>query len=272
MYKRLKGLKVEDYEYPGEKGAFQMVKKIPFLDKVVGEYQNLQLKITGMPEIIGDCYRVTEETFPSVYSVHKKAMDRLDMGMDIPLYIKMAYEYNAYTMGVSEPVIVIHSSMINDLTESELLSVLGHEMGHIKSGHLLYYNMATGFMLLINKIPYLGSQAVMGLYYALMSWRRMQECTADRAGALASGDVEGGMRVLGRLLGTAEEIPFLNMKMEHLLQQYESFEIANDDLLTKVVCVYQNMNQTHPWTIQRIKELQNWRDSGGFEEVIGMYG
>jgi branched-chain amino acid transport system permease protein len=72
-----------------------------------------------------------------------------------------------------------------------------HELGHIKSGHVLYYQIA----MLLPVIAELIGMATMGfgglislpLEIALVRWQRMSEFTADRAGILACQDVNAAM-------------------------------------------------------------------------------
>lgn len=54
----------------------------------------------------------------------------------------MELRYNAFAAGVEDPIIVINSGAIDLLTYEELLFIIGHEVGHIKSQHVLYSQMA----------------------------------------------------------------------------------------------------------------------------------
>ena len=57
------------------------------------------------------------------------------------LYIAPGH-INAFTAGTEKPLIVVHSGAIDSLTDDELLFVIAHELGHVKSGHVLYYQIA----------------------------------------------------------------------------------------------------------------------------------
>ena len=53
------------------------------------------------------------------------------------MYIRQNPNPNAYTLalGGSRPFIVVHTSLIDILTPSELQAVLAHELGHLKCDH-----------------------------------------------------------------------------------------------------------------------------------------
>lgn len=271
-YECLKAIRTSEYEYPGEANAFSLLKKIPLLDKVTGAFLKYTNQMGWLPEVQGDCFRVTEETCPEVYRIYQKALKRLDMEEEYPLYAKSEYEYNAYTTGGNAPYVVIHSSILKNFTEEELLFILGHELGHIKSGHLIYYTMAQYINLLLSQIPIPGVDvAATGIQFALVHWARMHEYTADRAGVLAAGSIEAGQRGLGCLLGMDAKIPRIRFTVEDMLAQNASFEESNEDVWGKIVSASLIMRSTHPWTVSRIQELEKWREEGGYGELMGRF-
>ena len=269
-YEKGERLHREDYTYPGEENAFAALRKIPVLDQVIAAFLKYVSQATAMPQVQGDFYRITEDTCPAVYAVYKKALKRLDIREEYPLFSKACFDYNAYTTGGSAPYIVIHSSVVKDWPQDEMLYILGHELGHIKSGHLIYYMMARQLGALLSGLPVLGDAVFSaGLHLALTDWQRIQEFTADRAGAIAAGSIDGAIWGLGRLLGTSEKIPFVELGTEELKRQNDSFEECSKDVISRIFCMMQLINATHPWTITRIKELERWGMSGEYDAVAG---
>ena len=272
-YTLLPSLRVEDYEYPGEKNALALVKKVPVLDQVMGAYLKYIHQIHTVPEAQGDFYRVTKETCPEIYDLYQTALNRLCIAEEYPLYIKASFDYNAYMTGGNAPYVVLHSSMVKNLSEKELLFVIGHELGHVKSGHLIYVSMVEHLNAIIANLPVAGNLIMStGLHYLLMNWRRMHEFTADRAGVIAAGDVDSGIHALGKLLGVSENIPWVNFSVEDLKKQNDTFEEFNKDFTTKLLCALQIMESSHPWTVNRIKELDRWNTSGEYGEFLAKYG
>lgn len=258
-----------DYEHPKEKSAFYILKKIPVLDKVVGLYLQYLTQFTQMAEVQGDYFRVTEETAPQLYRVYQTALSRLNINEEYPFFVKADFEYNAYTSGGNAPYLVVHSSIVKNMTEKELLFVIGHELGHVKSGHVIYKMMAEQINQLITGIPVAGNLIVStGLHYALMDWYRMHEYSADRAGAVAAGEVDEGIMSLGKLLGISEKMQNVHFTADMLLQQNTAFEEGNKNIVNKIFSTVQMMNSTHPWTVCRIRELKEWEKSGEFQSLV----
>lgn len=92
-------------------------------------------------EVSAGYFRVTEKTNPRLYHFCQLVLARLDMLNEYPLFCKLGYDYNTYITGVENPIVVIHFSTLAN-TGGEMLHLLGHELGRIKSGYLLYYPLA----------------------------------------------------------------------------------------------------------------------------------
>ena len=71
--------------------------------------------------------------------------------------------------------------------------LFGHEMGHIKSEHVLYTSVADW---LKTEAGGRERRQYAGLLPNMMEWQRESEVTADRAGLLACGDVNVACRTL----------------------------------------------------------------------------
>lgn len=96
--------------------------------------------------------------------------------------------------------------------------------------------------------------------------------TADRAGAIAAGRVDNGISCLGKLLGTSEKIPFVKFSIDDLKKQNDRFEEDSEDIVSKIFCAIQIMDSTHPWTVSRIKELDEWKILGDMKKLFGDMG
>ena len=95
----------------------------------------------------GSNIRVTEKNLPYLYNALKTVCEVLDVKEIPPLYVAPG-SLNACTIGSSKPIIVISGICLSLLTYDELLFILGHEVGHIKSQHVLYHSIG-------NFIPYI---------------------------------------------------------------------------------------------------------------------
>src|SRR5208283_762461 len=84
------------------------------------------------------------------------------------------------------PILAITSAALAALNEKELMALVGHELGHVKSKHLLYHTLAESFgagaQLLANF--YGAGLVAMPIQMLLLSWHRESEVSADRAAFL----------------------------------------------------------------------------------------
>lgn len=105
--------------------------------------------------------------------------------------------FNAGACGVERPFIVLHTGLIERLDEPELRVLLGHELGHIMSGHALYRTLLNLMLQLgFRHLPSLADVAVLPIRLALLEWSRSSEFSCDRAGLLVAPDPDDALRLL----------------------------------------------------------------------------
>jgi Zn-dependent protease with chaperone function len=175
---------------------------------------------------------------------------------------------------VEKPVIVLNCGAVERLEEDELLFVIAHEMGHIKSGHVLYYQIASYIPRIGGMVGEFtmgwGNLLTMGLQVALLHWQRTAELTSDRAGLLACQDKDAALRALMKLAGMPEKYA-AKSNLPSFIQQateFEAFDLSTVDKIAKYVSI---SNVNHPWTLLRAKELIKWRDdSEGYDRVLNL--
>src|SRR5580704_9919941 len=129
------------FEHPADRAALEAVKKIPVLDKVFRKFFELGAERIFRVQLLGSTVHVTHKQCPKVYKLFKEAADILDMH-EPDLFIMDQPQPNAFTFGCERPFIVLHSGLVDLLDEEELMAVIGHELGHIKAGHVLYKSIA----------------------------------------------------------------------------------------------------------------------------------
>jgi Zn-dependent protease with chaperone function len=221
-------------------------------------------------QLTGSYLRATSDTFPELHGLLLKACDLLDSPILPELYVAPG-DLNAFTAGIERPLIVINSGAIDALSPEEMLYVLGHEVGHIKSGHVLYYQIAE-FLPVVGEIvgdATLGVGKIFtgGLQLALLSWKRNSEFTADRAGLLACQNAETALRALMKLSGLPSKC-YAAINTEDFIDQARAFDAMDSDKLSLVAKWLSIMGATHPWTVMRAKQLLQWIDTGGYQHVI----
>ncbi len=267
-YQALKGLKAEDYMYPGEDNALNLVRKIPVMKDLMSIVNNMVFQVQVLPELHGSFYRVTNRTCPHLDQLFQEARVRLDIHKDIPLFVAPKFEYNAYTTGTTNPVVCSTSAFVKNSSDDTLRFVLGHELGHIKSEHVVYDMLASSIVQLSQEIPVVGGLITPALMVALYSWFRMHEFTCDRAGVIAVGSVEKAMFAMQTLLGANEKIEGVHVTADDLMAQNETYRDEEQNLITKAFMVMNIVSSSHPWAIDRIREINKWGESGTFKELV----
>jgi hypothetical protein len=100
-------------------------------------------------------------------------------------------QMNAATFGSdASPVLAVTSSALAVLDEAELTALVAHELGHVRSRHLLYHTLAeslgAGAQMLASF--YGAGLVAMPIQMLLLSWHRESEVSADRAALLLVDD------------------------------------------------------------------------------------
>lgn len=264
------GLKSSDYEHSADKVALETLRKIPLLNTIMAAFLDFTTKSSLYMEVSGDYFRVTEATCPRVYKLFQLALDRLNMDKEPELFIKPDYNFNAFAAGAKENFIVINSSCVENFTDEELLMDLGHELGHIKSGHMLYYSLANNINSLIGAFGGMSALLSTGLGYALMDWQRKSEFTADRAGMIAAMNYEQVQSNMIKYMGhgSAKDVDF---SIDNVMEQYKDFDLAKESVIGKLLYAGLTLGMSHPWSVLRIKELSDWNNSGDYKDLITKY-
>ena len=95
-------------------------------------------KAVGKNELLGHAVKVGPNQFPRVHNLAVRCADTL--GIAVPtMYIRNNPVANAATYGTNDDsFIIIHSGLVDHFSDEELLSVIGHECGHIHNSHVVY--------------------------------------------------------------------------------------------------------------------------------------
>lgn len=266
--KILKGLSHEQYEHPFDQKALAALEATPGLGLVGKFITKHTVERIYTVQYTGSHLKVTKVNYPKIYEYLQYACKVLDVKIVPELYIEWGYDINACTVGAENPIIVLHSGLIDLCDDDEIMFIIGHELGHIKSNHMLYHMMAQVINLIINQIPF-GSYAAAPIQYALYYWDRMSEFTADRAGLLCCQNKEAAIRGFMKMAGMPIK-QFNEMNYQTFIQQATEFKQLDYDGLNKFIKILTIADATHPWTVVRAAELLNWINEGAYSQYIGM--
>lgn len=261
----LKGLDHSSYEHPFDQKALAALEATPGLT-LAGNFITKQVERVYMVQYTGSHLKVTGNNYPDIYKYLREACKILDVKKVPELYIEWGYNINACTIGSKSPIIVLNSGLIDLCDEDEIMFVIGHELGHVKSNHMLYHMMAQVINLVINSIPF-GSVAAAPLQYALYYWDRMSEFTADRAGLLCCQNKAAAVRAFMKMSGMPIK-QFNDMNFNTFIQQAKDFKQLDYEGWNKIIKLISIADSSHPWTVMRAAELINWIQGGEYTKYI----
>lgn len=254
------------WEHPADRAALQTLRAIPGLDELVRRVMSF-LGERGVRQLFtADSVRVNERQRPALNTLYNEVLDTLDWPERPDLFVTQTPFVNAMAVGFQKPFIVVHTGALSMLAEPQQRVLLGHEVGHVMSGHSTYSTLALLFLSFgFNAIPGLGLIAL-PIQLALLEWYRKAEFSADRAGLLASQEPLDAMRMFLLFAGGKAGPDEINLD-EFLAQaqQYES-DTGAIDMLFKLLNV---SGRTHPFNTVRAAELQRWIQSGGYDAIMG---
>ena len=257
----------KSWQHPADRAALAALKKDPGLDmllqKVVGGTTERSLRLIHLASAV----RVGDTQFPKVHKLHKEACAIFNVEKMPELYIAQTPLLNASAIGVNNPFIVLNSSMIDALDEEELLCVIGHELGHCVSGHVLYKTllaMLIQFSVYFMSIP-LGSISIAAIIAALREWDRKSELSADRAGLLTVQNPDVSYNLLMKMAG-GPRIEQMDTN-EFFLQAAEYQKGGN--LIDSIYKLMNLLSRSHPFAVLRLTELKTWVDNGSYGKILG---
>ncbi len=222
------GLLSTSYEHPEDRRLLQMLRAAKGFDQVMKLYHALGAEPQAYAHNLTHNIRVTPRQYPKLYRRYKQVVEALDVH-EAELFVQNDRTPNAYTSGTRHPFIVVTTGLLELMSDDEVRWALAHELGHIKSGHVLYHSLgqflAKQVTNNLDRIPQVGAVlqvvAKMGLPFALSHWERASEYTADRAAHLAVGNLDVSVSVMLKLAGgvSGGETP----NVQEFLKQADDF-------------------------------------------------
>lgn len=267
MAQRLINLKTTDYEHPFDRAALEALRNLPKFDSVINFILNWTSIKWHIVELCGSAFHVTQKSCPELYKLVEDTAKTIELDIIPEIYTKWTYGLNAYTTGYkNDTILVLYSGAIDLLPDPELKYIIGHEMGHIKSGHVLYHTMGQVIGQAIQQMGLLATAAV-PIQLALGYWNRMSEFTADRAGLLACQDLDAALGATMKMAGIPQKY-FNTTNPKVFAEQAQEFLTRYGDTANTIIRNISILDDTHPWTVMRAAELIKWVESGEYDKVL----
>jgi Zn-dependent protease with chaperone function len=254
------------WEHPADRAALNTLRAIPGFDEVVRKVAGFFGERGIRQLFLGDAVKVTEAQRPKLHAMWTETLATLDWPERPELYVTQTPIVNAMAVGFDKPFVVVNSGMIENLTDDELRSVLGHELGHIMSGHPTYTTIAIIILYFgVSNLPFLAAAALLPFQLALLEWYRKSEFSADRAGLLTVQDLNVVMSTEMKLAGGRELGDTLSV--DEFIRQAEQYETGGDAWDT-VLKIMNTVMRTHPMHTVRAAELLRWQRGGGYDRIM----
>lgn len=226
----------------------------------VASIGNLRMKVSALPEMRLNAFPANEYTYPRLYRIYRKVLERLRCEEVFELYVDFNYDLSARAYGSSQDghLILVNSACLQELNDSELAALLGREVGHIMNSHVQYREMLDSIHLITDRLPAAGDMVAKKVSSFFSKWMVASEYSADRAGLIASRSFESMVTLILRQMGVAPG-------PEQLLQVMEQ---RIDKMPEKMGINYMIMAKAFPTLgmAQRLVELDKWVNSEEFRE------
>jgi Zn-dependent protease with chaperone function len=215
-------------------------------------------KQLGKHQLLGHAVKVSERQFSRIHRITKTACDTLQIAMP-QVFVVNSPVFNAGTLGTNDDsFVMVHSSLVDQYTDEELLTVIGHECGHIHNSHVAYLTALHYLTYMAGMfVPWMLQPALV----ALRTWSRRAEITCDRAGMLVSRDQQAAERAITKLAVGSRKL-YEEFNLDAFLEQHEEGNHG--------IGKYMEVFATHPWLPKRVLAMRVFGESQLFREAVGV--
>ncbi len=252
------------YEHPADRAATAALKAVPMLDTLVRRLIEWRYERALRQFYLGTSLKVSDQQCPELWASHSAACRILDLPEVYDLYVTTPVRGIAQAIGSKKPMIVLDSMVLQRLGPGEQRALLGHELGHVLSDHVLYITAlniliaAGSSMTTLMGLPFRAVETV------LLEWYRAAELSSDRAATLVVRDPQIVCRML---VVAASGLPAEQLNLDAFMAQameYESWDAPSD----RVRRFFSELNITHPYAVRRVSEIMRWVRSGEYDRIL----
>ena len=260
----LTGISSRTWEHSADRAALAALRKLPMFDQVLralfGFFGEKPIRLAFQANAV----RVGPNQFPRIWELYCDVCDTLDAPETYPLFVSQNPVVNAGAYGMKEPFIIVNSGTVALLSDRQVSYVLGHEVGHVMSDHVLYRTMTVLLMQLAQLgFPIVGL-AARAILVALLEWSRKSELSSDRAGLLAIQEPDEVMSSMLKMAGGGKDE---ETSLPEFIRQAEEYR-ESGDVADQVFKVLNLLGQTHPFWVLRLSELRGWIEEGSYDRIL----
>jgi len=252
------------WEHPADKAALEALRRMPLFDtvlkKLFGIFGEKPIRLAFQ----ADAVRVGPNQFPRIHRLYGEVLETMGVTHKYDLFVSQDPIVNAGAYGMDEPFIILNSGTNALLDDDELKYILGHELGHIVSGHVLYRTMMVLLVQLAQfGFPIVGIAARV-ILVGLLEWSRKAELSCDRAGLLSVQDPEVVMRTMLKMAGGGRPE---ETSLAQFIEQAEAYR-ESDDVADSVFKILNLLGKTHPFWVLRVAEIRSWIEAGEYDRIL----
>lgn len=270
--KTFPGITAEAFVSDADRWALDKLKKVPLLPLVIRKFYEVGfdrwLYCTNMSMSV----RCGPNQYPTLHRILQESCRVLDMP-EPELYLTSNPVPNAYAGGVERPYITLRSGIVNNLTDEQLYHLIGHELGHIKADHVLYFSVGSFLIPLLEMLGrrLLGAGDIAGyaLILAYFEWSRQAEFSADRAGLLVCQSLDISIDAEISMTAGPNRLSH-EMNREAFLDQARAYQDSDflDQVGKAILWWLWGWEFTHPMPVHRVQELIRWVESGAYDRIL----
>ena len=231
-----------------------------FLRRFMGAIGERRLRYLYLASAV----RVNENQFKDLHRAYRECCEILDIQKIPELYVSQSPIVNAGAIGLDEPFIVLNSATLDLYPPEEIPFVLGHELGHILSNHVLYKTMLRILLQISLGRIGLPGLAILAIVAGLKEWDRKSELSSDRAGLLCIQDADTAYRILMKMAGGPQVHQMDSAEFEKQADEYERGGDVRDSALKLLNLLW----LSHPFPMLRLAELKRFVDRGDYATIL----
>lgn len=269
------GISSDAFRHPLDREAEATLRAVPGFDWIAAKFVEFVYERPQLIYLMGNSIQAGPRQYPTIYHIFRECVRDLDLQPEPSLFIDQNPQVNSYSLGQTNPCVVINTGLLDLVNEPELRAIIAHELGHIKCGHTVLIQMASWAMsvaAVIGELTFgLGNLISSGLIFSFYEWRRKAELSSDRAALLVTDDLNCVMQSMMKIAGLSSKYS-QQCSLSEFIRQSENYQKLDSDGLNQVYkfLLYngaQGMMLSHPFPVERIRYLQEWANSEEYSQI-----
>ncbi len=264
-------VEAEALSHPYDRQALDKLKAVPYADTLLEKAMGATFDKLARFQLLAGAVEVSEKQAPRLWSLYLEAAGRINIDPP-PLFIVQDPRPNAFASGAGEPLIAVTTGALDHMNEREVVAILGHELTHVKLGHVLYRTLALlmiqGGLGLLGRFLGIAKMLAMPLQLAILRWYQMAELSADRGELVATGSLETTVRTHMLMAGgTSRWIDELDVGA-FIDQADEAEALRDEELFVYALEMLSSAQRTHPLPAWRVHHVLRFARSEAFFDLV----